>query len=99
MIFSVPVLRSMLTLIAIGILLALPACKRVTERMEITESREISKYTPPSRPEVPSAKRFYDGEDESGQQQQRLPLVWDTPPGWKEAPTEGAPGMAGMRLI
>src|SRR4051812_7037713 len=100
MIFSVPVFRPVLILIFIGILLALPGCKRVTERMEITESREISQYAPQSRADVPTAQRFYGSDPESEQQpQQRLPLVWDTPEGWKEVPADAASGMAGMRLI
>ena len=74
------------------------SCKRLTERMEITESREISTHATPPQPNVPSAVRFYDNEPAAAEPQQQVPLVWETPNGWKEAPA-GASGMAGMRLI
>jgi hypothetical protein len=71
--------------------------------MEITETREISKYEPKVQANVPSSSRFYDdkpaaGENPSGGQG-RIPLTWETPAGWKEAPSDAASSMAGMRLI
>ncbi len=81
-----------------AVLSGLTSCKRLTERMEITETREISSYEPPPRPEVPSSTRFYDNQPEP-QNQSRVPLVWDTPEGWKEVPADASSGMAGMRLI
>lgn len=80
--------------------LSLCSCKRITERMEITETREISSYASPIAPNIPSNVRFYDNEPAQNEpQQSQIPLVWTTPDGWKEAPASTSGGMAGMRLI
>jgi hypothetical protein len=66
----------------------LVSCKPLKERMEITATREISKYAAPAQPEVASAVRFYDNEpDPAPAPAQDFPLIWETPPGWKEDPT------------
>jgi hypothetical protein len=87
----------------ISVMGGLASCKRLTERMEITETREISKYEPKAHANVPSSTRFYDekaaSSENPGGEQAKIPLAWDTPAGWKEAPSDGASGMAGMRLI
>jgi hypothetical protein len=86
----------------IAVMAGLASCKRLSERMEITETREISKFEPKVQGGVPSATRFYDDKPASGESQApqtKLPLTWDTPAGWKEAPTDASSGMAGMRLI
>lgn len=87
--------------LAAVVLTFLPACKRLTERMEITETREISTYAPAAQANVPSAVRFYDNSEPAQQEDphSQIPLVWDTPAGWKEAPADASSGMAGMRLI
>jgi hypothetical protein len=81
-------------------LAGLSSCKRLAERMEITETRVISDYEPAAHPDVPSSTRFYDDQPTpTPPSQSQIPLVWDTPPGWKEAPADASAGMAGMRLI
>lgn len=79
----------------------LASCERLTERMEITETREISSYETPAHANIPSSTRFYDDEQPTpdAQQDPRIPLTWDTPEGWQEAPADPSSGMAGMRLI
>ncbi len=76
------------------------SCKRLTERMEVTEAREISSFEPPARADIPSATRFFDDQPPAQEQgQSRIPLAWDTPAGWQEVPSGSASPMAGMRLI
>lgn len=88
------------TFFACTALTLLPACKRLTERMEITETRELSTYAAPAHANIPSATRFFDNEPAPQQEtQSQIPLVWETPAGWKEAPADASSGMAGMRLI
>lgn len=80
--------------VALAALTILPACKRLGERMEITESRELSKFARKPVLDAPSAKRFFDDKkDESEDQPRQHPLVWNTPEGWQE----GQPSQ--MRLI
>ncbi len=68
-------------------LACLPACKRVEERMEITETREVSSYARKPALDTSSAARFFD------EDRKEHPLVWDSPPGWLPGrPTQ-------MRLI
>src|SRR5436190_3720919 len=91
----------------IAVIAGLASCKRLTERMEITETREISSLEPKTQAGVPSSTRFLDDKpaaeerpapEETGPPKTPL-LAWDTPAGWKEAPSDAASGMAGMRLI
>jgi hypothetical protein len=93
--------RSFSFFCTIAVMAGLASCKRLTERMEITETREISQYEPKVQGGVSSSARFYEGENSSpqGKGQAKIPLTWDTPAGWKEAPTDAASSMAGMRLI
>ena len=63
------------------VLATLPACKRVEERMEITETREVSTYARKPSPDVPSSARFF---DEDKNEPKENPLVWKSPEGWKE---------------
>lgn len=68
------------------------SCDRVTERMDITETRPLSKHAREPQLDIPSKVRFYDDtRDEAGKGEH--PLVWATPAGW----TEGTPSQ--MRLI
>jgi hypothetical protein len=88
----------------------LASCKRVTERMEITESREISELARPAHPEVPSALRFRDDRPEPEPEPEvppmaeasPLPLVWDTPEGWtkdtRPSPLPDIIKLVGMRF-
>lgn len=78
-------------LIAIALL---PSCKRVGERVEITETREMSAYARKPVLDASSATRFFDdAKDESDGQPRQHPLLWTTPEGWQEnAPSQ-------MRLI
>jgi hypothetical protein len=68
------------------------ACDRVTERMDIVESRPLSKHARPPQTDIPSKVRFYDDSQENKGSSDH-PLVWTTPVGW----TEGQPSQ--MRLI
>lgn len=82
------------TLAALAFPLLVVSCDRVTERMEIKESRTLSKHAREPQLNIPDKVRFYDdggGASESGERQH--PLVWTTPPGW----TEGQ--VTQMRLI
>lgn len=59
---------------SLSCLLALPllsSCKRLGERVEITETREISQYEAAPKLNAYSQQRF--GNE---------PLTWETPPGW-----------------
>lgn len=68
------------------------SCDRVTERMEISETRTLSRHAREAQIDIPSKVRFYDdSQDDSGSKEH--PLVWTTPAGW----TEGQPSQ--MRLI
>ena len=85
---------------ALCLLLAtLPACKRLEERMEITDSREVSSYAGKAAVDVPSSTRFFDD-----QKSQAAPsntslrdlLAWTLPESWSEATT---PDPSGMRTV
>ena len=86
----------------------LSSCKKLDERMEITETREISKHAPPADANASSEQRFGPalramGMDASQQEQSgpqpslRDLLTWTAPPGWSEAPPGSDP--SGMRLV
>lgn len=88
-----------LPLFAVGAALAgLASCKRITERMEITETRELSSHSAPAQPMVSSAVRFFDNQPDPAAPKEN-PLSWATPEGWKESPADAASTMGGMRLI
>lgn len=53
---------------------ALVSCERITERMEITESREISSYEAKPKLNAYPQERFGDER-----------LLWETPEGWSRA--------------
>lgn len=74
------------------------SCRRLEERMQITESREISSFARKPVVEVPSASRFYDDAEEKQQQRPsfRDLLTWSIPAGWAESAT---PDPSGMRLL
>jgi hypothetical protein len=78
--------------ISAGLLLS--SCERLTERMEIKESRAISEHAIMPKAEATSAERFFD--TQQAQPPAENPLAWITPEGWTEAPA-GSGG--GMRLI
>ena len=86
---------------AYGLLLAtLPACKRLEERMVITDSREISTHAGKPAIGIPSSTRFMDDQ----KSQDAAPsaaslrdfLTWTIPEGWGEAAT---PDPTGMRTV
>lgn len=74
------------------------SCKRLEERMPITETREISTYARKPMVDIPSATRFYD--DAEKEQPERTNfrdwLTWTIPEGWGESAT---PDPTGMRLL
>lgn len=80
-------------------LVCLSACKRVTEKMEITETREVSPLNPARKPMATSAERFFDNAEPAAEVPQENPLAWTTPAGWSEAPADASSTMGGMRLI
>jgi hypothetical protein len=85
----------------------LSSCSRVKERMEITETREISTHAAPAEAGATSEQRFGPalramGMDRPEEQQGPQPslrdlLTWTAPPGWSEAQPGGDP--SGMRLV
>lgn len=89
------------------VVIALPSCKKLDERMAITETRAISTYAAPLEPNATSEQRFGPalralGMEKSQEQQGQQPslrdlLTWTAPAGWAEA----APGSdpSGMRLV
>lgn len=60
---------------------AFSSCKRLGERVEITQSREVSEYEPAPNLEASSRVRFGLPENKPAQD----PLEWKTPAGWTEA--------------
>lgn len=85
----------------------LSSCKKLDERMEITETRELSRHAAPADANATSEQRFgpalramrMDAEPEQSGQQPSLRdlLTWTAPPGWSEAPPGSDP--SGMRLV
>ncbi len=96
--------RSVILLAALS---ALPACKRVGERMEITESRDISTHAAPGDANATSEQRFGPALRAMGMEKTEAPqgqqsslrdlLTWTAPSGWAEAPAGSDP--SGMRLV
>lgn len=92
---------------AVLVLAALPSCKRLGERMEISETREISTFAAPHEANATSEQRFgpalramgMDVQQNQGGQQPSLRdlLTWTAPAGWSEAAPGGDP--SGMRLV
>jgi hypothetical protein len=83
---------------ALGAGVILPSCKPVGERMEITETREVSRHAPPPASFVASPKRFrMEQESQESTTPRENPLAWVVPEGWTEAGADPTPG--GMRLI
>lgn len=81
------------------ILLSVPSCRRLEERMEITETRPVSKYAAPPTDIVSSEQRFataepVEPEDNMPTPKQNL-FAWVTPEGWHEAQDDPS----GMRFI
>ena len=92
---------------AVLFLLVLPSCKRLGERMEISETREISAFAAPAEANTTSEQRFGPAlramgmdrpeQPEGPQPSLRELLTWNAPPGWAEAPAGSDP--SGMRLV
>ncbi|HSJ03002.1 MAG TPA: hypothetical protein VK956_11135 [Verrucomicrobium sp.] len=80
---------------AMALAVGLTSCERLTERMEIKESREISDHAIMPKAEATSAERFFDTPAPQPPKAEN-PLAWITPEGWSEAPAGAA---SGMRLI
>lgn len=85
-----------------------PSCRKLDERMTISETRGISAATAPQEVNATSEQRFgpglraigMDGSQEQPQGQQpslRDLLTWTMPDGWKEASPGSDP--SGMRLV
>ena len=86
---------------ALCLLLAtLPACKRVEERMEITETRPVSALAGKPAVDVRSSTRFYDDQkpksDGMAGANLRELLAWTVPEGWSEVQT---PDPTGIRTV
>lgn len=89
------------------ILLAVTSCKRLDERMTITETRDISPHAAPAEANATSEQRFGPalramGMDNTEQPQGQQPslrdlLTWTAPAGWAEAAAGSDP--SGMRLV
>ena len=79
--------------VALTALALLPSCDRKAERMEITETREMSQYARKPVLNAGSAARFFDDAKEAEDQPRQHPLLWTTPEGWQEGPPSQ------MRLI
>lgn len=94
---------------AVLAVLALTSCKKLDERMAISETREISAKAAPQEANASSEQRFGPalrslGMDGSQEQQPQGPqpslrdlLTWTLPEGWKEVPPGSDP--SGMRLV
>ena len=48
-----------------AVLGVLASCDRVGKKVQITETREISPYTPSAQADIPSAQRFYDDQTDA----------------------------------
>ncbi|HEY1050390.1 MAG TPA: hypothetical protein VGE39_11565 [Prosthecobacter sp.] len=74
------------------------SCKRLEERVAITETREVSTYARKPAVDIPSSTRFYDDAQEQPQQRTNFRdlLTWTVPEGWSESAT---PDASGMRLV
>lgn len=74
------------------------SCKRLEERMAITETREVSTHARKPAVDIPSSTRFYDDAQEQPQQRTNFRdlLTWTVPEGWSESAT---PDASGMRLV
>ena len=91
-------------LISLLLLALLPACKRLEEKMEITETREMSSFAPASKAGATSDERFLPALQQSNMLPQekeeersfRDLLKWDLPAGWTEAET---PDPTGLRMV
>lgn len=79
------------------LLLGLTSCKKLDERMEIKESRDVSEHSIMPKALASSQERFYDTQQNQPPAAQENPLTWATPEGWSAAPEGSSPG--GMRLI
>lgn len=85
--------------LAFALLIAVPGCHRLDERMEIKESRPISAYAATPAPIKTSEERFANAEPEEPSEntpmaRQNL-FAWVTPEGWSEAGEDPS----GMRFI
>ncbi|MGV3661309.1 MAG: hypothetical protein ACO1TE_14065 [Prosthecobacter sp.] len=73
------------------------SCKRLEERVAISETREISSYARKPAVDIPSSTRFYDDAQEKPERTNfRDLLTWTVPEGWSESAT---PDASGMRLV
>ena len=75
------------------------SCDRLSDRVEITESREVSTHAGKAHADIPSSTRFYDDAREEPAQQRpdfRQLLTWTVPEGWRES---DKPDPMGMRLL
>ncbi|MDB6138301.1 MAG: hypothetical protein JWO94_1373 [Verrucomicrobiaceae bacterium] len=76
-----------------------PSCKRLDERMVITDSRDVSALSGKAAVDIPSSTRFFDEtkpQAASTAANLRDFLTWKIPEGWNEATT---PDPTGMRTV
>jgi hypothetical protein len=91
---------SLISATALATVFSFSSCRKLDERMEITESREVSTYASPTKTMVSSADRFYEKPEQpeaAPDAPRENPLNWATPVGWSDAPPSSTPGS--MRLI
>lgn len=81
---------------ALGSAVFLPSCKPPGERMEITETRQVSGQTPPPAAPATSAERFR-MQQEAHDAPRENPLTWVVPEGWSQEAEDRGSGR--MRLI
>lgn len=94
---STPMKQPIIRCAALACSLLAVSCKRLEERMAITETREISTHARKPVVDIPSASRFYDDAEEKPQRTNfRELLTWTVPEGWSESAT---PDPSGMRLL
>jgi hypothetical protein len=86
-------------ILAFALLMLVPNCRRLEERMQIKESRPISTYAAAPSPIKNSEERFANAEPEESPENAPMPrqnlFAWVTPEGWSEAGEDPA----GMRFI
>lgn len=101
--FVIPIFRSMPFLTAVCACLFMAGCERVGERVEIKETREISKHAIRPPVGVSSEVRFPQMERTAPQMEQAEPPApeelfdWTTPEGWVVVQPTGA--AKGIRLL
>lgn len=92
-----------LTLLPVAICgLSLSGCDRLGERVEITESREVSRHATPGRPNASNEVRFPQPQAPQAPPQPQTPpdelFTWGLPKGWIVVPSSSSMRMLDMRF-